>query len=165
MEHLAITLNTRKPVSALTPDDLAAFPVWEFALDEEGAEGRDETSVRPLNARVVPRNRHSMQVATEFRAACGRTYAGLSIVSTVRGHVEIDAGILLHGADYLPTDDPEALMASTGLNRVELLPITYRLRVPIEGEREPRSGTLSALPEEARWIEPTSTSAPQTSSR
>jgi len=26
----------RKPVNELTPDDLERFPVWEYALDEEG---------------------------------------------------------------------------------------------------------------------------------
>lgn len=28
-------------------DDLSKFPVWEFALDEEGEEGQDEATVRP----------------------------------------------------------------------------------------------------------------------
>jgi hypothetical protein len=33
---LATTLKTRKPVVNLTVSDLRAFPIWEFAIDEEG---------------------------------------------------------------------------------------------------------------------------------
>jgi hypothetical protein len=38
----------RKSVSDLTPEDLERFAVWEYALDEEGEEGQDETTVRPV---------------------------------------------------------------------------------------------------------------------
>ena len=39
----------RKPINGLTSEDLLAHPVWEFASDEEGVEGQDETTVRPFN--------------------------------------------------------------------------------------------------------------------
>jgi hypothetical protein len=35
----------------LTLADLATSSVWEFALDEEGVEGQDETTVRPYAVR------------------------------------------------------------------------------------------------------------------
>ncbi len=38
----------RKQVYELTLDDLDVFPVWEFRLDPEGEEGRDESTVRPF---------------------------------------------------------------------------------------------------------------------
>jgi hypothetical protein len=37
-------------VYELTPEDLERFPIWEFALDEEGEEGQDEATVRPYAA-------------------------------------------------------------------------------------------------------------------
>ena len=40
--------NVRKQVYELTLHDLTTFPVWEFRLDEEGEEGRDESTVRPF---------------------------------------------------------------------------------------------------------------------
>jgi hypothetical protein len=39
--------RARKQVYELTLDDLSKFPVWEFKLDEDGAEGQDEATVRP----------------------------------------------------------------------------------------------------------------------
>ncbi len=40
-------MKIRKQVYELTLEDLSEFPVWEFSLDEEGEEGRDECTVRP----------------------------------------------------------------------------------------------------------------------
>jgi hypothetical protein len=40
-------MKIRKQVYELTLDDVSQFPVWEFALDEEGEEGQDEATMRP----------------------------------------------------------------------------------------------------------------------
>jgi hypothetical protein len=40
-------MKVRKQVYELTVDDVRKFPVWEYALDEEGEEGQDEATVRP----------------------------------------------------------------------------------------------------------------------
>jgi hypothetical protein len=39
----------RRQVYELTRSDLERFPVWEFALDEEGEDGQDEATVRPYD--------------------------------------------------------------------------------------------------------------------
>src|SRR5689334_11245781 len=44
---LGLGVRVRKQVYELTLDDLCKFPVWEFRLDKEGEEGRDECTVRP----------------------------------------------------------------------------------------------------------------------
>ena len=41
-------MKIRKQVYELTPEDVRKFPVWEFVLDEEGEEGQDEATVRPV---------------------------------------------------------------------------------------------------------------------
>ena len=38
-------MKIRKKANELTLDYLSKFAVWEFALDEEGEEGQDETTV------------------------------------------------------------------------------------------------------------------------
>jgi hypothetical protein len=38
-------MKTRKQVYDLTRENLSKFPIWEFALDEEGDEGQDEATV------------------------------------------------------------------------------------------------------------------------
>ena len=39
--------KVRRQVYELTLHDLDTYPVWEFGLDQEGEEGRDESTVRP----------------------------------------------------------------------------------------------------------------------
>ena len=43
-------VRVRKQVYELTLHDLSTFPVWEFRLDGEGEEGRDESTVRAYTA-------------------------------------------------------------------------------------------------------------------
>jgi hypothetical protein len=140
---MQVTLDTRKPITDLTVNDLSAFPVWEFATDEEGVEGRDETWVRPIDTRVVPARRYSLQVAADLRTASGQTYSGFVIVSTARGTVEIDTGVILHRGEYLLLDYTDELLAQLGIAEADLFPISYTLRVPIEGEDVCRTGTVS----------------------
>ncbi len=54
---MGVTLETRKHIDKLTISDFSTFPGWEFDIDEEGTEGRDETWVRPLDTQVVPAGR------------------------------------------------------------------------------------------------------------
>src|SRR4051794_13393492 len=82
------TPDTRKPAQSLTTADLDAFPIWQFADDEEGIEGRDETWVRPVDARSVPRRSYTI-VAADFRAACGREFRGHIAVSRLEDPAEI----------------------------------------------------------------------------
>lgn len=66
---MQVTLKTRKPVNKLTPEDLVTFPIWEFASDEEGVEGQDETWVRPVRRSQVPLEAYSQLVAADLTTA------------------------------------------------------------------------------------------------
>lgn len=147
---MSLTPDTRKPVDLLTLTDLEAFPIWQYADDEEGLEGRDETWVRPLDARSVPRRTYTL-VATDFRAACGREYQGNIAVSRLKDPAKISQGVIHQGDRFYLVPNPELvcfdqamaeLLNGLGLLKSELFPIAYRLRVPFDGERECRSGTL-----------------------
>ena len=45
--NLEPAMKVRRQVYELTLHDLDTYPVWEFRLDQEGEEGRDESTVRP----------------------------------------------------------------------------------------------------------------------
>jgi hypothetical protein len=67
----------RKPVNELTPDDLERFPVWEYALDEEGDEGQDETTVRPVESDgLLDPDDGSFIVRAVLNLADGTRYTG-----------------------------------------------------------------------------------------
>ena len=140
------TLRTRKPIEQLTAEDLVAFPIWEFATDEEDAEGQDETWVRPVDARSVRKGLWSLTVAADFRTASGVAVPGFVGVSTADG-VEIGHGVLLPEGKYVFIDLASASARSStaktlDLNTGQTFPLTFTLRVPIGREKAFRSGVF-----------------------
>jgi hypothetical protein len=140
-------LEVRKPIDALTPEDLTSFPIWEFASDEEDVdEERDETWVRPVDATVVELDQWSLSVAADFQLSSGTTFPGFISVTTA-DETELGPGVLLAGGKYLfasAKKDAERAAVAEALGRsvAEVFPLTFTLRVLISGETKPRSGTL-----------------------
>ena len=77
-------MKVRKPINELTLADLSAFPVWEYASDEEGMDGQDETTVRPVNAGlpIQPEN-WSLHIRAIFTLADGTKMTGFLTVSSM----------------------------------------------------------------------------------
>lgn len=146
-----MNLESRKPVDLLTPEDFAVFPVWEYAIDEEGVEGSDETWVRPLGTTIVPLRGYT-HVAADFTAICGRAYTGYVTLSTLDGVPGVCQGVIFHGGAPLFVSNPEAfgfrksrdvLLAALTLAESELFPLSFRLRVPLEGQADQLCGVLT----------------------
>jgi hypothetical protein len=149
------TLDTRKPIDRLTADDLLVFPIWEYADDEENVEGRDETWVRPVDAKVVRKGMWSLSVAADFCTRAGLTIPGFVAVTTAQ-QVEIGGGVLLHpgraarsptGEKYVVVDvrTPTARTATArALGRTvrDVFPMVFRLRVHISREKRVRTGAF-----------------------
>jgi hypothetical protein len=67
----------RKPVNELTPEDFQRCPVWEFALDEEGEPGQDETTVRPYQAgHILNPSDETFLIRASFTLADGTKLPG-----------------------------------------------------------------------------------------
>lgn len=140
------TLKTRKPIDELTASDLRAYPIWEYALDEEEAEDQDETWVRPVDAQVVRKGQWSLTVAAEFRTRAGTTFPGFVGVTTAEG-IEIDGAVLLPEGKYVVVDTSgaaarRATAKTLRMSTQELFPLTYTLRVRIGREKELRTGLV-----------------------
>ncbi len=74
-------MKIRKQVYDLTLGDITQYPVWEYALDEEGDEGQDEATVRPVTLSDVDLQHSSCMIRTRFALAGGTTLLGLVTVS------------------------------------------------------------------------------------
>jgi hypothetical protein len=142
------TLSTRKPVDRLTVRDLEAFPIWEFATDEEDVPGMDETWVKPLPATEVPPGAFSLSVASVFRLRCGLIYPGLMCCNTYAGS-EVTAVALLTERDRVVFSEgtPPRLLdesfAELGLQPAEVFPVEYSTRVPLAGSGLLAQGVFS----------------------
>jgi len=138
---------TSKPIDDLTQDDLDVFPVWEFALDEEGIEGHDETWVRPLQVATIPLNTYSLSVAADFLSPGGRTFGGFVEVTTAMPD-PFPSAVILYRGKYLYLEGEPGSRERRRLAREmegseeELFPLTYTLRVLVDGEPTYRVGQI-----------------------
>jgi len=151
------TRKTRKPIDKLSLADISAFPIWEFAADEEGVAGQDETWVRPLVAQEIPLDAYSLSVAAVFEAPTGATFRGVVGINTFAGYEAVHAAVVTDN-DYVfipwPGYDgaPKSVRVAAkqlGLKESELFPLKYRLTVKVQGEAEPRTGVYSYVTTDA----------------
>jgi hypothetical protein len=155
---MTATLKTRKRVDKLTLADFVAFPIWEFASDEEGVEGQDETWVRPVHRNQVPARAYSQLVASDFTTASGAKIQGFMVVTTAEKS-QISAGSLIGDGSYLVLPNMSEQRAreeglvwarrsrkhflnALGSTAAKVFPIAYTLRVRIRGENTFRSGVV-----------------------
>ncbi|MDN3578294.1 hypothetical protein QWZ03_16115 [Chitinimonas viridis] len=144
---MAITLSTRKPIDTLGPEDLQAFPIWEFAEDEEGADEQDETWVRPLNAASIPLARYALSAAATFQTVSGQIIKGFIGISTDE-EIDISHGILLHEGKYLyippkqDRQDRRRFLEALQLKEAQVFPVTFTLHVRVAGESGLRQGEI-----------------------
>ena len=143
--HMPPSIATRKPIDRLTVEDLEAFPVWEFATDEEDVEGMDETWVKPVRCNAIPEGEFSLTVAAVFKLNCGLVYPGLLCCNTY-ACFEVSAIALLTEKDRIVFSEgtPSALVAAAftelGLGREHVFPLQYSTRVPSRTTGVPEQG-------------------------
>jgi hypothetical protein len=88
----------RKQAGDLRPADLERFPIWEFAIDEEGLPGQDEETVRPRPDldRGDP-SEGLLLVRAEFVAADGTAFTGFVTPATEPRISELQPTIVTDG--------------------------------------------------------------------
>jgi hypothetical protein len=134
----------RKQVYELTPNDLSAFPVWEFRLDEQGEEGRDESTVRPCNttSALDPTDRmfivRALFTLADGSRMCGyftppgRGDAGIGslqpTIVTDRGQVRLWCGTAVPGPKRLAQN-----YKFLGKDQKHLFPIQFESDVDLVG--------------------------------
>lgn len=135
--------DTRKPASDLTPADFAAFPIWEYVMDEDQF---DETYVRPVMEARLPDNGELFHVGMELRTAKGTTRPGC--VEFFDGEYRFP-GTFLRGElrDLEPrvvdVTEWRAQMEEVFAQPVaEIFPLHWKLTVPHSDKRRSGRGLL-----------------------
>jgi hypothetical protein len=114
-------------VHELSVPDFEAFPCWEYASDEEGREGQDESTVRPMTLAQLARATQQVLVSAAFFFPNGRTRLGM---------VTLNAG-----AD--PSGHQPALFLASG-------PLMFYV-----GATQPKSSAIKRFVGALRQISPT----------
>jgi len=117
-------MSNAKPVDELTARDFEDHPIWEYAMDDEDT--LDETYVRPVHSSVVPDETWVVyQVACTVTVASGKSYPGFLEICNSAPHF----------------DAPSVVGASSDEN-AQLLPVRWRLHVPVAGNPQLQSGVF-----------------------
>ncbi len=147
-----------KPVDHLTPEDFQAFPVWEYDLDSEGIEGRDETWVRPvelypvtdLSNRVIGVS-VTLHNDTSMTACLGNVTLGSEVATREFLTLSLwHQGQWIDLARYFDVDyarsGPEVMSRQLGLPVVEVFPMRYDISKYASGLDTAIQGTVEAEP-------------------
>jgi hypothetical protein len=133
-------MKIRKQVYELTVEDLEKYPVWQFAVDEEGEEGQDEATVRPATAPLpLDPSAAMFIVRTKFSLADGTRHIGF----LTPGHAADDLGSVQPmiiapqgqvcfwmGASRGETSH---LYQKLGKNAEQTFPVVFKSDVPLIG--------------------------------
>jgi hypothetical protein len=134
----------RKQVYELTLKDLARFPVWAFALDEEGEEGQDEATVRPVECHEVAASEGGAIVRARFELADGTQMQGY-LTPPAQGDTSLGAvqPIIIAGGGqvifWCGVLAPDAERISNNYKRLgkhsatEVFPISFGSDYPVKG--------------------------------
>jgi hypothetical protein len=134
--------KVRKQLSDLVASDLERYPIWEFAIDEEGEEGRDEETVKPRpELEIADPAEGIFIVRAEFTAADGTRFDGFvspheenhigylqPTILTEEGRVPFWFGVVPPG-----TPELDASYRQLGKTAAQLFPLRYRALVEHAG--------------------------------
>ncbi len=149
-----------KSVDQLTPSDLAEHPVWEYANDEEGVEGQDETWVRPVK-RLPISDAGNRVIGTTVRFARGRdiqaTLANLDARRPEHTRQFLVLGVFRPDGEpfilaryfdaWYDAAGPVALAQFMGLPLDDIFPIAYDVSSIVSGDPRCTRGLITVEPE------------------
>lgn len=140
-----INSKIRKPVNELTPEDLQRFPVWEFALDEEGEQGQDETTVRPYQTgQILNPSDGTFIIRASFTLADGTKLPGClsppadrsasigaiqPVILLADGPLVLWCGIIAPSLQEIASE-----YSRLGKNAAEVFPMSFRSEVALIGD-------------------------------
>jgi len=148
-------MGTRKQVYNLTRDDFELYPVWEFALDEEGKGGQNEATVRPYDfSPPLDPAAGMFVVSTDFTLADGTKMKGyltpqahedFKELGYIQPHIITDRSQVMFWFGMISPDHETIAGNYRKLSKSasKVFPLEYRSAVNISGG--PVSGVLTGF--------------------
>ena len=140
---MTIDLATRRSIRKVTHADFAAYPVWEWAIDEENV-GNGESFVRPTSLDYVPLGAEAhFVVAARTTLSDGTLLPSCLEVTLRKGKPCIEpmfVFLLDRHLDFAGVQTTAMLSRYT--KRVNIYPVRWEMAVPLAGESTLRSSKL-----------------------
>jgi hypothetical protein len=147
----------RKQVDKLTASDFELHSCWVYASDEEGSDGQDECTVRPLKLEELQAETSQVFVQAAFLFPNGRIRSGVVTLNNGEGASGHQPAVFLatgavyfyHGATEPKAGALKAFYRSLRTVCPQPFPITYVSALRTEDGLPLASGHLSGL----YWLE------------
>ncbi|MES2902006.1 MAG: hypothetical protein V4723_19930 [Pseudomonadota bacterium] len=141
---MIIDLATRRPIRQVTRADLQAFPVWEWAVNEEEMGGHGESFIRPTQNQCIPTGvTQQYIVAAVAILNDGSHLPAVAEVSVQANKVRVAPLLLFlteHRLDFYASET--LTMLSHFTRQARSWPARWELAVAVEGETRLRSGRV-----------------------
>ena len=151
---MTLDLATRRSIRKVTHADFAAYPVWEWAIDEENV-GNGESFVRPTSLDSVPTGPDAHCIVSASTTLNDGTILPSCLEVTIRKGKPRIAPMFVFLLDrHLDFAGVETTaMLSRYTKRVNIYPVAWEMAVPLDGETTLRRGKIRRTLRErlAQW--------------
>lgn len=141
---MTIDLQSRRSIRKIARGDFDAFPVWEWALNEEHTQGNGESFVRPTALASLP-----LGPVRQFIVSATATLNDGSVlpacveVSVRAKKVQIAPMFIFLQDRHLDFGGAEtATVLSLYTKRADAHPVRWQLAVPLDGDAAPPTGRV-----------------------
>ncbi|QYF94824.1 hypothetical protein KY495_06465 [Massilia sp. PAMC28688] len=141
---MTLDLETRRPVRLISRADFAAYPVWEWAINEEESLGQGESILRPTSLDSVP-----LGMPGHFVVGATATLSDGSVLpACVEVHVRTNTAqlapmFILMPDRHLDFAGQATITVLTHYTKVNgTRPVSWELAVPLAGKTVPPRGKV-----------------------
>ncbi|MES2319692.1 MAG: hypothetical protein V4631_19610 [Pseudomonadota bacterium] len=141
---MPIDLDSRRSIRKIAREDFDAYPVWEWALNEEQTHGHGESFVRPTGlTSLSPLLASHYIVGATATLSDGSTLPACAEVSVRAKKLRIEPMFLFLQDRHLDFGGEETrTVLSHYLKRADARPVSWKLAVPLDGEAAPPKGAV-----------------------
>lgn len=141
---MTIDLQSRRSIRKIARGDFVAFPVWEWALNEEHTQGNGESFVRPTELGSIPLGPQRQLIVSATATLNDGSVLPACVELSVRAKKVRIAPMFIFLQDrHLDFGGAEtATVLGLYTKRADAHPVSWELAVPLEGETAPPTGSV-----------------------
>ena len=141
---MTIDLESRRSIRRISAADFAAYPVWEWAINEEDGHGHDEPFLRPTSLDSLPAGRERYFVVgasatlsdDSVLPACAEVRVAASAAQVEPMFIFVQERQLAFGGSETIT------VLSHYTKQADTRPVRWSLAVPVEGQGAAPQGDI-----------------------
>jgi hypothetical protein len=141
---MTIDLQSRRSIRKIARGDFVAYPVWEWALNDEHTHGHGESFVRPTELGSIPLGPvRQLIVSASATLNDGSVLPACVEVSVRAKKVRIEPMFIFLQDRHLDFGGAEtATVLSHYTKRADAHPVRWELAVPLDGDTVPPKGAV-----------------------